>query len=101
MKQAHDIACCGADCARCRAFPDECGGCRHTQGRVPWTGFLQLERCPIYTCCVLEQHRDHCGGCSQFPCQRFWDTRNPNLSEEEFEADLEARRRNLPKRSDI
>lgn len=99
MKQAHNIACCGADCGGCRAFPDECGGCRNTQGRVPWTGFLQLECCPIHVCCVLEQHRDHCGNCPQFPCRRFWDTKNPALTEEEFAADLEARRRNLQRMS--
>lgn len=98
-RQSHDIVCCGADCAHCQAFPTECAGCWNTEGCVPWTEFLQLERCPIYRCCVLEQARSNCGGCPRFPCQRFYDTKNPSMTEEEFAADLRARSQNLRSRS--
>lgn len=95
MKKQQSIACCGVDCAQCGAFPTECGGCRGTEGRVPWTAFLNLEQCAIYSCCVEDKKHCHCGVCPQFPCRQFRDMKNPSFSEEEFAADMQSRRHNL------
>ena len=89
------LSVCGVNCSNdCRAYDRECGGCNELGGRVSWAVFYGKEHCPIYEC-VREKGLTSCGDCGQAPCQVWYDTRNPDASDEEFEADLNSRLKNL------
>lgn len=86
---------CGVICATdCRAFQTECEGCNELDGKVSWAPFYGLERCPIYQC-VLDRGLESCAACGSAPCEIWIKTRNPDASDEEFEADISNRLRNL------
>jgi hypothetical protein len=68
------------------------------EGRVEWAPFYGKERCPIYEC-VLAKGITSCGDCGLAPCKVWYDTRNPDASDEEFKADLDNRLANLMKRN--
>lgn len=89
------LSVCGVNChTDCRAFKVECEGCNELQGHVSWTVFYGRERCPIYAC-ALEKGFTSCGDCGLAPCQVWYDTRNPDATDAEFEADLNSRLANL------
>lgn len=86
---------CGVICATdCRAYKTECEGCVELDGKVSWAGFYGRERCPIFEC-VLEKGLANCAVCGQAPCDIWIMTRNPDASDEEFEADIARRLSNL------
>ena len=86
---------CGVDCTACGAFGTECDGCRKLKGAVPWVPFLGAMVCPIYAC-AENRGFGSCALCGEKPC-KLWlvDTRNPNLSDADFERDIAARLENL------
>jgi len=89
------ISKCGVICAQdCRAFGSECEGCNELEGRVSWAEFYGKSHCPIYQC-VVDKGYDTCADCGLAPCQIWYDTRNPDASDDEFAADLASRLRNL------
>lgn len=45
---------CGAVCAECGRFPEQCGGCRTIRGRVYWLEFTGGTQCPVYECCAAK-----------------------------------------------
>ncbi len=92
------LSVCGVNCpVDCRAFGTECEGCNQLDGRVSWAPFLGRERCPIHDC-VTGKGLKSCGDCALAPCQMWRDTRDPDASDEAFEADLRSRLRNLEQR---
>lgn len=89
------LAVCGVNCATdCRAYKTECEGCNELGGKVSWAVFYGKERCPIYEC-ALGKGLTSCGDCGLVPCQLWYDTRNPDASDEEFAADIASRLKNL------
>jgi len=89
------LSVCGVNCSSdCNAFGTECEGCNQLQGRVAWAPFLGRERCPIFDC-VMNKGLQSCGDCGSAPCKVWYDTRNPDASDEEFTADLNSRLANL------
>ena len=92
-----DPAPCGTSCASdCPSFPQTCGGCRKIEGVVYWLPYTGDDCCPIYQCCVRERHAVHCGGCEDLPC-RHWQLRDPTVSDELAESNLQRRLRRLGK----
>jgi len=86
---------CGVNCATdCRAYSVECEGCNELQGRVSWAEFYGRERCPIYDC-AMEKGLCSCKDCGKQPCAIWNETRNPDMTDEEFAADVTSRLRNL------
>ncbi|WP_105615310.1 DUF3795 domain-containing protein [Vallitalea okinawensis] len=53
---------CGINCTKCE-YKEKCGckGCRESKGIMFW-GECKLAKCAI------EKKLDHCGLCSNFPC---------------------------------
>jgi Zn-dependent alcohol dehydrogenase len=62
------IAPCGVFCGECEFYTKEktpyCAGCGSIKGHVFWGN------CKLYTC-ASEHKVEHCGECSDFPCESF------------------------------
>ena len=86
---------CGVNCDECKGFGITCNGCTNIEGRVYWAGFLELEVCPIYGCCVNEKNLSHCGECPELPCRIYYETQDPSTTKEEHEAGIRQRVENL------
>lgn len=73
---------CGLYCDACQFYTTKCAGCKNVQGQPFWTPMLRLSVCPLYRCCVVDRHLEHCGLCSSFPCEQFMtmETLDPNMS---------------------
>lgn len=94
------LSVCGVNCSTgCKAFKVECTGCNELQGKVSWAVFYGRERCPIFDC-ALEKGLISCGDCGLAPCKIWYDTRNPDISDEEFDKDINSRLANLNKRNE-
>jgi len=95
-----DLSICGIDCAvasiECNKHCEElvnkpCRGCNAEEGRLFWTKYLGLEICPIYNCCVNVKQFDHCGQCVELPCDIFFSTKDPSMSDEVFNQTMQQR----------
>jgi hypothetical protein len=75
----------------------ECAGCNKLQGQVSWAKYLNKTVCPIYTC-VKQKGFSSCRDCDLPPCH-IWliETKNPDVSEQAFAADITNRLKNLGK----
>ena len=89
------LSVCGVRCSTdCRAHGKECAGCNELAGKVSWAQFYGKDQCPIYGCVRANQH-ENCKACGKAPCKTWFDTRNPETSDEEFQTDIESRLRNF------
>lgn len=89
------ISRCGVICETdCKAFHVECEGCNELEGRVSWAKYLGKTHCPIYTC-AKDQGFDTCADCGKAPCTLWYETRDPEFSDEQFAADIANRLKNL------
>lgn len=86
---------CGVNCSTdCKAFQTECAGCNELQGKVSWAEFYGQEHCPIYACVTALEYTS-CQECGKAPCVIWYSTKNPDVTDQEFEADLMSRLKNL------
>lgn len=83
------LSSCGADCAACACYGGLCAGCTQCQGRVFHAPAGRA--CPLYACAVQRKRRVSCAGCPELPCALWRQTRDPQLSDAEFEASLAKR----------
>lgn len=90
-----NISVCGLDCTACHCFGDLCKGCRFHAGKVFHAP--DGEACPIYECSINQKGLRDCGGCGHVPCDIWRNTREPGLSDEEFEEGIKARLHKLEK----
>ena len=90
-----NISPCGIDCAACEAYPTECASCRSVSGAPYWVPEVGIVACPLYECVVSKHSFSHCGECPELPCQLYYDTRDPSMSDEAFEASVQERVQNL------
>lgn len=58
---------CGLYCGECLRYGELCKGCVPSGGRPSWGGG---RLCPIFAC-VAQKKVEHCGKCTDFPCNRF------------------------------
>jgi hypothetical protein len=95
-----NISVCGIDCAAmcetCNKNNEEfaekpCKGCGEEKGKLFWTKYLGLDTCPIYHCCVNKKQLKHCGECAQLPCDIYFNTKDPSMSEEEHQKNIQDR----------
>ena len=91
------ISCCGTDCSKCYCFGKLCKGCNALCGKVFHAP--EGKECPIYYCCKIEHKFESCGECDKLPCKLILDTRDPNMSDEEFMKSVEDRVNRLRKMS--
>ena len=95
QREILNISCCGTECAACDFYQKECAGCNECQGRVFHAP--QGKVCPIYACSVQKHRYATCAGCEQLPCAIWKATRDPQLSEKEFEESICKRVKKLRK----
>jgi hypothetical protein len=73
-------------------FPGQsCTGCVAAEGKIFWTQFMNLDTCPIYDCCRNEKKLTHCGVCAELPCQIYFATKDPTMTEEAHLKSIEDR----------
>lgn len=84
---------CGLCCAECSFYGSSCKGCNETGGRVFHAP--KDSPCPIYACCVNRHRYITCKTCDQLPCHIWEATRDPGLTEREFEESIRKRISNL------
>ena len=87
------ISCCGSDCSTCYCFGNMCRGCNAVCGKV--FHMPEGKECPIYYCCKIEKGFKSCGECEKLPCDLILETRDPNMSEEEFMKNVDERVKRL------
>lgn len=85
------ISVCGTACEECSEYPEECGGCPEIKGAVYWAEYVGKEICPIYDCCANEKHLAHCGACESVPCDRYFELKDPEMTDDEHESSIVAR----------
>ncbi|MDK2807927.1 MAG: hypothetical protein PWP24_661 [Clostridiales bacterium] len=83
------LSCCGTDCTRCSFYGNMCQGCNETGGKVFHAP--KGKACPIYACAVQQNKRANCARCDQLPCEIWMNTRDPQMSEEQFLASVQER----------
>lgn len=86
QREILNLSCCGTECVVCDFYQKECAGCNECQGKVFHTS--KGKACPIYACSVQKHRYATCAGCEQVPCAIWKSTRDPQLSEEEFEKSI-------------
>lgn len=87
------FSCCGMDCTVCGCFGNLCKGCNESDGKVFHA--LPGKACPIYACSVQKKKYATCAECSCIPCEIWKGTRDPQMSEEQFQNSIQKRTENL------
>lgn len=93
QRLALGLTVCGQVCGECDFYQKDCAGCNESVGKVFHAPAGKA--CPIYACAANRKHLTHCGLCGEAPCQLWRDTRDPALSDQEFEKDLIRRLKQL------
>ena len=79
---------CGTDCSACPFHGGPCAGCSEARGRVFHAS--QGKACAIYACCASLRFA-FCASCGQLPCAVWKNTRDPSMTDEQFEESVQAR----------
>ena len=83
------LSCCGIECAACPLYHSKCEGCNATCGKVFHA--LKGKACTIYACCVQKHRYTTCVSCGKLPCMIWQSTRDPAMTDEEFEHSISQR----------
>lgn len=83
------LSVCGTDCSACPLHGNLCTGCNEACGKVFHAP--EGKPCPIYGCCVNKHHYATCASCSQAPCAVWQATRDPSMTDEQFEQSVNDR----------
>lgn len=87
------LSCCGTRCSECTCYGTMCKGCNESEGKVFHAP--EGQACPIYECSVNQKKRKNCGGCQNLPCDIWRNTKDPSMSDEEFEDNIRQRVQNM------
>lgn len=91
--QKESLSCCGTVCKSCEYYGTLCKGCNESRGRVFHAP--EGQACPIYECSVQQHRYGNCKDCDSIPCEIWRKTKDPSLSEEEFEQSIKQRMEQL------
>ena len=83
------LSVCGTDCSACPLHSNLCTGCNEACGKVFHAP--EGKPCPIYGCCVNKHHYATCASCSRVPCAVWQATRDPSMTDEQFEQSVNDR----------
>ena len=89
QRLALGLTVCGQACGECDFYQKDCPGCNESRGKAFFVS--EGKACPIYACAANRKRLTHCGFCGEAPCQLWRDIRDPVLSDQEFEEDLNHR----------
>lgn len=87
------LSCCGTECDKCSFLGSLCKGCNASNGKVFHAP--DGKACPIYACCVQKHKFADCSACDSLPCSVWKGTKDPNLSDQQFEENIRERICNL------
>jgi len=86
------VSACGLMCNECPFFNNQCSGCFKVEGKTFWAiDHLPEKVCPLFDCSINQKGFSSCGDCSELPCQKYNDLRDPSISEEEHIASISKR----------
>lgn len=85
------VGVCGCVCSDCRIFKKDCNGCYSIEGKACWLEEVGLEACDFYECAKIIRGIEHCGKCSEIPCNKFWQNKNPKWTDEQHRKIVEER----------
>lgn len=86
QRLALGLTVCGQACGECPFYQKDCAGCNESGGKVFHAP--EGKACPIYACAANRKRLTHCGFCGEVPCKLWRETKDPALSDQEFEQDL-------------
>ena len=89
QREILDLSVCGTDCADCPLHGSVCAGCNKARGRVFHAP--EGQPCAIYACCVNRRRYAACAACDEMPCGVWRATRDPNMTDEQFEKSIAGR----------
>lgn len=87
------LSCCGTQCSECTFYGTMCKGCNESDGKVFHAP--EGQACPIYECSVNQKKQKNCGSCQKLPCDIWRNTKDPSMSDEEFENNIRQRVENV------
>ncbi|MCI8632624.1 MAG: hypothetical protein HFE64_03965 [Lachnospiraceae bacterium] len=93
QRELTGLTVCGTECRICAAYGNLCQGCNETRGKVFHA--QGGKACGIYHCSVNQKRLPSCAACDQLPCEIWKLTRDPSMTEEEFESSIAERVKNL------
>lgn len=94
QRQILGLSACGTDCAACGYYGGACPGCNESNGKVFHAPAGKC--CPIYGCAARHKLAN-CASCQELPCKIWLETKDPALSEEQFNESIRQRIANLQK----
>ncbi len=75
---------CGLICTDCNFYNNPCKGCFKVKGKTFWAkDHLEKGICILFECSVNTKNFEHCGKCNELPCKKFYDLKDPNISEKD------------------
>lgn len=83
------VSVCGTDCKKCSFYGGICKGCNASDGKVFHAP--DGKACPIYACCANKKKYTACGYCREAPCEIWGMTRDPSMTDEQFENSIQER----------
>jgi len=86
---------CGLYCRECRHHGKKCRGCGHEVGRPFWADHVYADICNIYNCCCFQRKHEHCGLCSELPCEVLIKFHDPDLTDFGKEISIKVRQQDL------
>ncbi len=87
------LSVCGTDCTKCTLLGSACKGCNESDGKVFHAP--DGKPCPIYGCCANKHRYAVCGYCDDMACDIWKMTRDPSMTDSQFEASIQERINNL------
>jgi hypothetical protein len=86
------LSACGLLCDTCDHFQNNCQGCYRVKGSTFWAIKGMPDKvCPLYKCAIIDKKYHNCGQCSELPCKKFSDLKDPNSSDEQHNKSIDAR----------
>ncbi|MCX6232198.1 MAG: DUF3795 domain-containing protein [Bacteroidetes bacterium] len=80
---------CGINCDNCPFYKSGCEGCKNLKGKVFWSAdFTGNGICPMYDCSVNNKNISNCGKCKDLPCDLYYNTKDPDISEEQHQKSI-------------
>lgn len=80
---------CGIICNECPFYNNACDGCKNIDGKVFWSADVTENGiCPMYDCSINDKKICNCGKCKELPCQLFYNTKDPEITEEQHQESI-------------
>ncbi len=83
------LSVCGTDCSACPLRGETCAGCNAAKGKVFHAP--QGKACPIFACCSGKRRFATCAACAELPCAVWKATRDPSMTDGQFEKSVAER----------